>query len=348
MLIPAHDEEGQIRTVLARIALQLAEGDRLVVVADNCTDRTAEVAWQAGATVIERSDSERRGKGFALDCGIRFLEAPPLSPPSVVLLMDADCLLGEGSLDLLCRQAERTGRPVQARYLMKPPADPSPRDLISAFAFLVKNHVRPLACRRMGIPCLLTGTGMALPWTLIRTAPLASGNIVEDMQLGLDLAIAGHAPIFCEGAEVTGQLPAHNAAAASQRRRWEHGHLQTLLHNVPRLLWAGLRRGQFNLVGQALDVCIPPLALLMVLWVTAISLAIFAAWMLGISWWSAILLACGGGLLGISVLAAWAKFARHILPLSTLLAVPFYILWKLPLYTAFLFRRQKTWIRTAR
>src|SRR5690242_16376925 len=75
ILVPAHDEETGIAATLASIRSQLAPQDRLVVVADNCTDRTAAVAREAGAEVVERTDPARRGKGFALDCGVRALEA---------------------------------------------------------------------------------------------------------------------------------------------------------------------------------------------------------------------------------------------------------------------------------
>src|SRR5688572_3435370 len=113
-------------------------------------------------------------------------------------MMDADCAAHEGAIDALVRQVVRTNAPAQAVYLMTPPpgdeypaATAGPRHAVSALAFVVKNQVRPRGLSRLGLPCLLTGTGMAFPWQIIRDAPLASGNIVEDMQLGLDLAVAG-------------------------------------------------------------------------------------------------------------------------------------------------------------
>jgi hypothetical protein len=59
-------------------------------------------------------------------------------------------------------------------------------------------------------------------------------------------------------------------------------------------------------------------------------------------------LAAAGALLAVAVFVAWAGFARQAVPLRTLLAVPLYIVWKLPMYVAFLFRRQKAWVRTER
>ncbi|HEU0077392.1 MAG TPA: glycosyltransferase, partial [Longimicrobiaceae bacterium] len=161
-------------------------------------------------------------------------------------------------VDALAAQVVETGMPAQAVYLLERPSRPGPKDLVSALAFMVKNLVRPSGLGRLGLPCLLTGTGMAFPWETIRAAKLASGNIVEDMQLGLDLALAGHAPLFCEQARVTGKLPEQSKAAVSQRTRWEHGHLQTLITQVPRLLTGAMRKRRFGALALALELAVPP------------------------------------------------------------------------------------------
>src|SRR5436189_487770 len=67
VLMPAHDEETVITAAIRNVRDQLAPGDRFIVVADNCTDATAVVARAAGIEVAERTDPDRRGKGFALD-----------------------------------------------------------------------------------------------------------------------------------------------------------------------------------------------------------------------------------------------------------------------------------------
>src|SRR5438105_1471528 len=69
VLVPAHDEEAGVGRTLEAVRAQLAPGDRVLVVADNCADRTAAVAAAAGADVAERRDPARRGKGYALDFG---------------------------------------------------------------------------------------------------------------------------------------------------------------------------------------------------------------------------------------------------------------------------------------
>lgn len=344
VLMPAHNEAIGIRPVLEGLLPQLGDSDRLVVVADNCTDDTASIARSTGATVIERENAEHRGKGYALDYGVQYLAD---DPPDVVIIVDADCQVEAGALERLARQAKNTGCPAQSRYLMEQPAHPKPKDAVSALAFLVKNQVRLQGLAWLNLPCLLTGTGMAFPWAVIRQAVLASGNIVEDMQLGIDLAIAGYSPKFCPAAKVIGMLPQQDQAAKSQRTRWEHGHLQTIATQVPKLLQAALRQKRIDLLAMALDLSIPPLSLLVMLWLATTSLTIGAGF-LGLSWLPVLMMGVAGGMLVLAILLAWLRFGRDQLPAKTLLAIPLYVLWKIPLYLAFLVRPQTKWVRTER
>ena len=345
VLIPAHNEACGIEATLRCLQAQLRAGDRVLVVADNCSDDTAALARQAGAEVIERSDAVDRGKGFALDFGVRHLSA---HPPSMVLIVDADCLLNAGALDTLAALCSSSGRPVQALYEMNAPTGAGLRARVSAFAWRVRNRVRPLGWWVVGAPCQLMGTGMAFPWALLRDAPLASGHIAEDVQLGADLALRGRPPLFAPQARVTSMFPDSDDAAASQRRRWEHGNLALMFAHGPRLIAAGLRRADARLLALAADLMVPPLALLVQL---QFGLALLGA----LAWWlgaSALPLAISAGalaLLVLSILAAWRLAGRDIIALSELLlTAPAYALRKLPMYAAFLWKRQSTWVRAKR
>lgn len=343
ILIPAHDEALGIAATLDTLLPQVTTHDRLVVVADNCSDNTADIARDRGAIVLERTDLERRGKGYALDYGIQQLAA---DPPDVLILVDADCDMPSPAIAQLAHQAYVTQRPVQAIYLMEKPAHPTAKDAVSSLAFLVKNLVRPWGLSQLGMPCLLTGTGMAFPWGIVSTISLASGNIVEDMQLGVDLAIAGYPPRLCRSVTVFGRLPQQEQAAKSQRTRWEHGHLQTQLTQVPRLFTAALRQKRLALLAMALDLAVPPLSLLVILW---LGLTLLTALVIPLGIWLPFVIMIIQGLcLSLAILAAWATFGRSLLPPHLLLSIPGYILWKIPLYAKFLVRRQTKWVRTAR
>ncbi len=344
ILIPAHNEATMIGATLEGLLTQVDTAEQIVVVADNCTDETAAIARNHAVTVLERFDDQLRGKGYALDAGLQLMED---APPDVVLMIDADCTVEANGVKRIVQTVAESGRPVQAVYLQRPPAEPSLKDLVSAFAFRVKNWVRPKGLHQLGQPVLLTGSGMAFPYHIIRSMPLASGNIVEDMQLGLDLALAGHAPLLEDRTIVWGELPAEEAAATTQRTRWEHGHLHTLLTQVPRLLVAAVKQRRFGLFALALEQAVPPLALLVLLWGSVGLLSILSSAVSSI-WIPTFITGISGFLLLAGIVVAWVGFGRDTIPFSKLVAVPLYIAWKIPLYISFLFKRQTAWVRTSR
>jgi cellulose synthase/poly-beta-1,6-N-acetylglucosamine synthase-like glycosyltransferase len=344
ILVPAHNEENVISSTLITLIATLKPEQQVVTIADNCSDATAEIARNLGSIVIERQDSERLGKGYALDYGLQHIVQ---LAPDVVVFVDADCQVDQNAIAILSETAIATGKPVQANYLMAKPSQASPKDSISAFAFKVKNLVRSRGMSRLGLPCLLSGTGMAFPFSVIRSIEVASSDIVEDMKLGLDLSIAGHPPIFCPDARVIGNLPQNVEAAKIQRTRWEHGHLQTLLNYVPKLILAGIKQRRSELFISALDLCIPPLSLFVVMWVSMMFISLLFGIFTSL-WIPLVITGVAGLLLVTAILISWAKFARSDLPLQELLSVPIYILWKIPLYLKFLIQPQKSWIRTER
>ncbi|HEX8407058.1 MAG TPA: glycosyltransferase family 2 protein [Duganella sp.] len=343
VLVPAHNEEAGLAATLASLMPQLQAGDRVLVVADNCADDTAGVARRAGADVRERRHATERGKGYALDFGVRALAA---DAPEVLIIIDADCLVADGALAKLAHVCATRQRPVQALYLMYAPGG-SLMKKIAEFAWVVKNQVRPLGFHRLGLPCQLMGTGMAFPWSIISTASLANGHIVEDMKLGLDLALAGTPPLFCPDALVSSTFPTSNSGTDTQRTRWEHGHLSMIVSEAPRLLWRGLAKGSVKSVAMALDLSVPPVALLCLLTLAVSALAALLAVFTGAHTPLLLAVAALAGL-GLAVLLAWLRFGRAILSAGDLLTAVLYMFAKIPLYLRFLINRQVEWVRSKR
>lgn len=344
VLVPAHDEALIISPTLRTIISQLTRGDRLVVVADNCTDETAALAAAEGAEVLERSDLMRRGKGYALDHGIRHLES---NPPAIVLIVDADCRLTPGVIDRLARLSHRSGRPVQALYLMQASEDASLKMRIAEFAWVIKNQVRPLGLHRLGLPCQLMGTGMAFPWACISSANLATGHIVEDLTLGIELTRRGTPPLFCPEALVTSEFPASSEGVQSQRTRWEHGHLSVILSDAPQLFFSSLATLNFPALALALDLAIPPLSLLTLFVIAAWSAAVLFFIVEGY-YFPLAAASATAALLALAVLVSWRAYARHIISLANLALALLHAFLKVPLYLKFLVARQVKWIRSKR
>lgn len=344
VLMPAHDEASGIADAIRLVLPQLHPEDRLLVVADNCSDDTARVAAEAGASVVERHDLSRRGKGYALDFGVRSLES---SPPEVLVILDSDCALQPGALDRLVRLCMQTQRPVQALYLMHAPPQAGFGMRMAEFAWVLKNQIRPLGLKRLGLPCQLMGTGMAFTWECIRNAPLATGHLVEDMQLGLDLAAAGTPPLFCPEARVTSFFPSHVDGASAQRTRWEQGHLAVIASVGPRLVWRAIRGARTDLLALAIDLCVPPLAMFVLLLTADLAVNLLSALLGGSArpMWTVVLALL---MLGLAIGTAWHRFGRRLVSWSELLRTPWYVAAKVPLYLRLLTKRQTEWVRTRR
>jgi cellulose synthase/poly-beta-1,6-N-acetylglucosamine synthase-like glycosyltransferase len=344
VLLPAHNESTLLLPTVADIKQQLYPGDRFLIVADNCTDDTAAVAAAAGAEVIERHDFDRVGKGYALDFGIRFLS---LDPPEIVIVIDADCRLASDTINQLATACAMTGRPVQALYLMMTHDESSINHQVAEFAWRVKNWMRPLGLYTLGLPCQLMGTGMALPWNAIRVVNLASGSIVEDLRLGLDLAQAGHPPIFCPTARVSSEFASSVKGAGIQRTRWEQGHMQTIAA-VPRLAWRAIVQRNWGLLALTLDLSVPPLSLLLLL-VIGMFVVVLLASFVGLSSAAMPISTAVVSTFLLASVFAWFKCGRDVLPIRTTLSIVPYVIGKVGIYVRILSRRSDArWVKTDR
>ncbi|MUM15420.1 glycosyltransferase [Mycobacterium sp. CBMA271] len=345
VVIPARNESTGIVPTLRDITPQLVPGNRVIVVADNCSDDTAAVARRNGAEVIERADLEKIGKGYALSHAIEYLRS---DPPDVVIFIDADCRVEASLVPTLARVSGQLQRPVQACFLMRA-AENSPEDhKLLEFAFLLKNFIRPLGLRNLNCAVQLMGTGMAFPWEVIQSAPLATGNIVEDMKLGLDLASVGKAAYFWPSVGVTSVFPTTAEGVRGQSERWNQGHLGIMLKTAPKYLLRGIRDRNVDLLAVVLDTLVPPLFILGAavagVWILEL---VFAAF--GFGYAGFILATTNVGVFLSTIIAAWLTFGRKVMPARTLLRLSTFALRKLQLFGGMAKKRGATeWVRADR
>lgn len=342
VLVPAHNEANGIAATIKELRSAMPQA-RLLVVADNCTDETASLAAGAGAEVIERHDSLHRGKGFALDFGREHLRA---RPPSVVIILDADCRLKKGGGEILASAAFHLDRPVQATNLLVSSEDAPALEAISNFAMLVKNLVRARGLMRLGGGIPLFGTGMAFPWALFSQLDLASAALAEDLELGLHLAKEGIRVALVDQAMVTSPA-ASIADSREQRRRWEHGFLHQAMRSAFPLLWLGLKHRSRHLLALGAHMLVPPIALHLLLG-TVIMATTAASALIHQSFAPFVAtLTCMCSLLAL-LFVVWFKEGRQILPFTALARAPIYVAWKIPIYLGFVLKRQTGWKRTRR
>ena len=341
VLMPAHDEAAGIGAAIAALSGARVQGVELLVVADNCRDDTAAIARAAGCRVAERCDPTRRGKGYALAFGRDALAA---DPPACVIILDADCTVEGGGIQLLARTCVASGAAVQSSYLFR--SVPTGTGAVSNFAFLVKNLVRQQGMARLGGVAALTGTGMAIPWADFAAAPLASDDLVEDLALGIWLTRRARPPRFAAAATTWSDAVA-GADLMAQRRRWEHGFVATARRRALPLLAEGVWRRSRGMAWLGLHLLVPPLALLVAAGAAALLLTVALA-VLGGSWLVPALLALLLGLAGGAVVAAWARYGREQIGARALLGIPAYVIGKLPMYRSLAGKGPAEWQRTRR
>jgi glycosyltransferase involved in cell wall biosynthesis len=345
IIVPAHDEAPILDQSLAMLTAAASGLADILLIADNCTDSTANIARLRGVEVVERFDAANRGKGFALDCARGHLQG---NPPGVVLVIDADCAIDSQSLERLVTYCATSGRPCQAIYLQEAVPHGPTRLQLSTFAFYIKNVVRQRALFRLAGRVHLHGSGMAIPWSLFECAKLGNSNIVEDLEMGLEFTSMGHPPLMVEEALVLSK-PAILKETIEQRRRWEGGFLASAAKWAPSILLSSIRDRQLRELWAAIDLLVPPFALLLLMDVLGLTFGTLA-WASGlVQVWPAVFLLLALCSAGAGLLGAWASGGSRFVRLSSLLKLPLYLLWKIPLYI-WLARHgaPKEWVRTRR
>jgi glycosyltransferase involved in cell wall biosynthesis len=315
----------------------------VVVVADNCTDDTAEKAERAGATVMVRSDLEKRGKGYALD------HVFSATPPEVdaVVVIDADTLVSPNLLQAFAARRERGAQAMQADYAVRNP-NAGWRTRLVAIAFGAFHIVRSRARERLGLSCGLRGNGMCFAMSLLREVPHRAYSVVEDVEYGLRLGEAGYRVWYTDEAHVYGEMVTTSAAANTQRRRWEEGRKALVRENAWRLLRKGLTGPDRVLLDLALDLLVPPLSTVVVGLGVGAAAGAAAVVVLGAPGISATAFGLGLGAVGAYVMRGWSLSGTGARGLADLGLAPFYIGWKLALRFKKPPRATSEWVRTER
>ncbi len=339
VVVPAHDEEANIARTVASLRACVGEGARarVVVIADNCSDATAQRAREAGADVFERFDKEKRGKGYALDFAFTRLIA---EGEERFLVVDADTLVAPTLIDEASAAFDDGADAVQARYGVLN-AGESLRTRLMSVALFAFNVLRPRGRERLGLSCGISGNGFGLTRATLEAVPYAcAASIVEDLEYHIRLVEAGKRVRFLDRTQVLADMPSGREASATQRARWEGGRFLMIRESAPRLLLRALA-GRPRLLEPLFELLLLPLAYHVTLLLAALAVPFTPSRLYGLA---GLAIVAAHVVLGVLVgRGGWRSFAA-------LLAAPFYVLWKLAL-TLRIVRsasRNTAWVRTAR
>ena len=267
VLVPAHNEaQGIATTVQSLLAMDYPASRRqVVVVADNCTDRTADVAAAHGAQVLVRTAPDRRGKGCALQFGIEWLLAQAGDAPwDALVVVDADTDAPPDLLRALAARLNEGEQAVQAAYLPRRGGDTGV-GIVTEVALTAFHLVRSSARERLGLSCGLRGNGMAFSRSLLVRVPHTSFSRTEDLEFGVQLGLHGVRVAYAGEAVVRGDMPDREAVVTQQRERWIGGRVAMARRFVPVLLREAVRRPSLMLADLAMDLLVPPLSVLTLL-----------------------------------------------------------------------------------
>jgi cellulose synthase/poly-beta-1,6-N-acetylglucosamine synthase-like glycosyltransferase len=347
VVVPAHDEElGIAPTVENLLAVDYpAELRRVVVVADNCSDATAAHAAAAGAVVLERHDTERRGKGYAL--AYAFERALAEGTADAVVVVDADTKVTPNLLRAFDARLQAGALAIQAEYAVAN-REASWRTRLMHIGFTLFHDVRSRARERLGVSAGLRGNGMAFATRLLSEVPHDAFSVVEDIEYGIRLGRAGHRVYYAGDARVFGDMVSSERASRSQRRRWEGGRLTLAKRHAAGLLGEGLRRRSLLLLDLAADLLVPPLTY--VAFAMMAGVVASALWVVlghGAWWAAAPWAAAAAGFALYVVRGVWLSRVgpRAILDLAW---APVYMTWKVLLALRSSASREREWVRTAR
>lgn len=355
VMVPAHDEQASIEATVTNLLALDYPTDRfeVLVIADNCSDETARIARDAGATVLERFHDTKKSKGYALEYALEHLRAYQVDGPGsdgqadpkhAYVVIDADSIADAALLrrlnDYHCAGYDW----LQAYYTASNPEESDYTKMLT-YAFALFNGCWQLGLSLLGLGACFRGNGMSFTKAGLMRHPFNVYGLTEDLEFSWRLRIEGEKIAFLPHVKVYGEMvKEQDDAAQSQRVRWEQGRAALKKAYGPKV-WSSTDLSVIDKIAYLADLYMLPLTKYLAV-LLGLTIAVFAV---------NLTTGSGGRLLtyGIILLTIFGCYSvsplfRLNLPigyLAVVYKVPKYVLWKLILFFK---KDQKAWVRTKR
>jgi cellulose synthase/poly-beta-1,6-N-acetylglucosamine synthase-like glycosyltransferase len=255
ILVPAHDEE----LLIADLCESLLKIDyphgmfEIFIVADNCTDKTAETCKTFPVNVLERSDPARPGKGYAIDWALRHI---PLGEFDAVFMVDADNIVDPAiltELNVLLNEGEQA---IQCNNSVRNRDDSWFTQLLFV-SRTIGNHLYHHSKYKLGLSSYLMGNGLCFTSRLLAEKGWTAFSTGEDWEY-YALLVRDRVRIgFAVKAKVFHQESRSLKQATSQRLRWSSGRFHVARKLGLPLFFNGLRRGDLFTLDASLPLIFP-------------------------------------------------------------------------------------------
>ncbi len=257
IVVAAHNEE----SVIAPLVENLKNLDYpkelfdIFVVADNCTDKTALLARKAGATVYQRFNDTKRGKGYALEWLFAKVFALKQTYDAFVIF-DADNLVKRNFLQEMNIKLCEGEKIIQGYIDSKNPYDTWVTNTFS-IAFWLMNRLIQLARYNLGISSTLAGTGMCISYDILKKLGWGAHSLTEDLEFTMKALAHGIKTGWAHDAVVYDEKPLTFMQSCRQRKRWAQGQVDVAGRYLLFLIIKGFRERKWMYIDASLHLFQP-------------------------------------------------------------------------------------------
>lgn len=253
IFIPAHNEEIVIENIVDNLKQLNYPDDSydVYVIADNCTDNTAAIASAAGASVLERFDDKKKGKGYALEWAFDKVLYGEECKYDAAVIFDADNLVSKNFLKEMNNKLCSGDKVIQGYIDSKNPHD-SWITASYSIAFWSSNRLFQCARSFLGMSCEIGGTGFCMDVEVLKQIGWHATCLVEDLEFTMKLVQSGIKVGWAHEAIVYDEKPLTLAQSWKQRRRWMQGFADVCSRYFFKLLTKGIRERNAALIDCAI------------------------------------------------------------------------------------------------
>lgn len=347
IVIPAHNEVRVIRATIDRLhAIDYPPHlFSIHIIADHCSDNTAEVARHAGAFVYERNEDPRSGKAAALSW--LFQRTLKKEECDAVAIFDADTRVDPGFLRVMDWRFAQGDQVIQGQHIIRNPNKGWYPALTWAM-FLIDNRFQNLGRSNLGWSAKNMGDSICFRVDILRELGWGEG-LTEDYHLRFQLLLQGIRIVYEPAAIGYGEAPLTWARGRAQRARWLRGTSDASRQYVKHLLLEGMKRRNLAMLDGALQASIPSYSTLSLLVLIILAIHVPIDYFIGsIFPWS--LIGAWAAIVVTLLIYPLVGLALERAPVRAYIAIllgPYFILWRTWLAVISRFRgKQVTWIRT--
>lgn len=347
IIVPAHNEELLISHFCENM-LQInypPSLQKVFIIADNCTDETAEICGKYNVNVLNRFDSERKGKGFAIEWA---LEQIDLNKFNAVLILDADTTVESSILNELNVMINNGSQAIQC-YIKVPNRDESWFTQLIFISRTINGLLYHHPKYKLGLSSYLMGTGMCFKSSLLQEKKWTAFTLSEDWEYFAQLVEQGIKIDFALRAVVLQQESKSLQQATTQRLRWASGRFYVVRKLGLNLLFKGISQKDLVMADASLALIFPNLSLQ----INLIALALICSLLLPSSAFKAVAVVTSLGLvgsLGLLLIAGIYLCGNYWAIFKAILIAPLFLVWKMVIDILCMtgLYKGKKWIRTER